>query len=162
MRITRRRFLQGVGATGALAAVGCGSKAGSSGVDGGPVNPPISVPARPILVVIDIDGGNDWLNMMPPVSGANRTAYESKRPSLAIPTAQATPLSNGAGLNADFSGMEELSAEGRVAWIPGIGMNNPNLSPLVDITLCRHGAQHPNGTGWLGPFAGGSFYTPGA
>jgi uncharacterized protein (DUF1501 family) len=161
MRITRRRFLQGVGATGALAAVGCGSKAGSGGLDGGPVNPPISIPARPILVVVDIDGGNDWLNMMPPVSGVNRTAYESKRPSLAIPTAQATPLSNGAGLNADFSGMEELSAEGRVAWIPGIGMNNPNLSHFVNIALWGQGAAQPNGTGWLGRFADGAFDTRG-
>jgi len=44
------------------------SKAGVVGMFQGawvPV-PPISIPARPILVVVNIDGGNDWLNMMPP------------------------------------------------------------------------------------------------
>src|SRR5207237_1157539 len=126
MITTRRRFLQGVGATGVLAAVGC--KPSAPGVQ--PV-PPIAIPTKPILVVVDIDGGNDWLNMMPPLSGTNRSVYESKRPSLAVPPQQTTALDNGAGLNADFAGMAELDALGRIAWIPGIGMNNPNLSHFV-------------------------------
>jgi uncharacterized protein (DUF1501 family) len=152
MILTRRRFLQGVGATGVLAAVGC--KTGT----GGPAEvPPIPVPAKPILVVVDIDGGNDWLNMMPPLSGTNRSVYESKRPNLAIPQDHATALENGAGLNADFAGMAELDALGRVAWIPGIGMNNPNLSHFVSIDLWGQGAAQPGGTGWLGRFADRAF-----
>ena len=147
MIITRRRLLQGVGATGVLAAVGCGPRGGQ------PQVPPIPIPAKPILVVVDIDGGNDWLNMMPPLSGTNRSVYESKRPSLAVPPQQTTALDNGAGLNADFAGMAELDALGRIAWIPGIGMNNPNLSHFVSIDLWGQGAAQPGGTGWLGRFA---------
>ena len=159
MTLTRRRFLKSVGATGVLAAAGC--QPTSTGSGGGPGTPPISIPSKPILVVVDIDGGNDWLNMMPPVSGASRAAYESKRPTLAIPTDHASPLSNGAGLNADFTGMAELDAEGRVAWIPGIGMNNPNLSHFVSIDLWGQGAAQPSGTGWLGRFADRAFDTRG-
>jgi len=151
MIVTRRRFLQGVGATGVLAAVGCGPGGGQ------PQVPPIPIPAKPILVVVDIDGGNDWLNMMPPLSGANRSVYESKRPSLAVPSQQTTGLENGAGLNADFARMAELDAVGRVAWIPGIGMNNPNLSHFVSIDLWGQGAAQPGGTGWLGRFADRAF-----
>jgi uncharacterized protein (DUF1501 family) len=155
MILTRRRFLQGVGATGVLTAVGCGS------VGGGSSTPPLPVPTKPILVVIDVDGGNDWLSMMPPLSGANRSAYESKRPTLAIPPQQLATLPNGAGLNADFAGMAELHAQGRVAWIPGIGMNNPNLSHFVSIDLWGQGAAQPGGTGWLGRFADRAFDTRG-
>jgi uncharacterized protein (DUF1501 family) len=155
MNITRRRFLQGVGATGVLAAVGCKSSATGAEI------PPVSLPAKPILVVVDIDGGNDWLNMMPPLSGANRTAYASKRPTLALPADQLIGLDNGAGLNADFAGMAELDALGRVAWLPGIGMNNPNLSHFISIALWGQGAAQPGGTGWLGRFADGSFDTRG-
>ena len=152
MIITRRRFLQGVGATGVLAAVGCGSKTG-----GPSLVPPIPVPAKPILVVVDIDGGNDWLNMMPPLSGTNRSVYQSKRPNLAVPTDQTTGLANGAGLNANFAEMADLDAQGRVAWFPGIGMNNPNLSHFVSIDLWGQGAAQPGGTGWLGRFADQAF-----
>jgi uncharacterized protein (DUF1501 family) len=156
MIITRRRFLQGVGATGVLAAAGC--KPSAPGVQ--PV-PPISIPAKPILVVVDIDGGNDWLNMMPPLSGNDRSVYQSKRPGLAVPLDHVSGLANGAGLNADFAGMAELDALGRVAWIPGIGMNNPNLSHFVSIDLWGQGAAQPSGTGWLGRFADGAFDTRG-
>ncbi|HYS10575.1 MAG TPA: DUF1501 domain-containing protein [Myxococcales bacterium] len=159
MILTRRRFLKSVGATGVLAAAGC--KSMSSGGGDGPGTPPIAIPMKPILVVVDIDGGNDWLNMMPPLSGANRAAYESKRPTLAIATDHASPLPNGAGLNADFTGMDELDALGRVAWIPGIGMNNPNLSHFVSIDLWGQGAAQPGGTGWLGRFADRAFDTRG-
>ena len=154
MIITRRRFLQGVGATGVLAAVGCRSVAVQQ-------IPPIPIPAKPILVVIDIDGGNDWLNMMPPLSGNNRSVYQSKRPSLAVPPQQTIGLDNSAGLNADFAGMAELDALGRVAWLPGIGMNNPNLSHFVSIDLWGQGAAQPSGTGWLGRFADRAFDTRG-
>src|SRR6267378_3552335 len=154
MIITRRRFLQGVGATGVLAAVGCRSVAVQQ-------IPPIPIPAKPILVVIDIDGGNDWLNMMPPLSGNNRSVYQSKRPSLAVPPQQTIGLDNSAGLNADFARMAELDALGRVAWLPGIGMNNPNLSHFVSIDLWGQGAAQPSGTGWLGRFADRAFYTRG-
>jgi len=73
--ITRRRFLQGLGAGGALLAAGCGG----TGSAGGGGTPPTPAPRKPILVLVDLDGGNDWLSMMPPLSGANRTAYDAAR-----------------------------------------------------------------------------------
>jgi len=155
MTITRRRFLQGLGAGGAVLAAGCGS---SPAVDGGGTGiPPTPKPASPILVVVDLDGGNDWLNMLPPSSGANRTVYDAKRPTLGIPQTGLVDLGGGIGLNLDFTGMDALHAAGRVAWITGIGMNNPNLSHFVSIDLWGQGSAQPNGTGWLGRFADSAF-----
>ncbi len=119
--------------------------------------PPTTRPANPILVVVDLDGGNDWLNMMPPTTGTNRTVYDAKRPSLGIPRDGLVDIGNGVGLNTDLAGMTDLHAAGRVAWIPGIGMNNPNLSHFVSIDLWGQGTASPNGTGWLGRFADSAF-----
>jgi uncharacterized protein (DUF1501 family) len=145
--VTRRRFLQGVGAAGL--AVGLERCAGGGG------QKPTPRPAKPILVVVNIDGGNDWLNVMPPLRGSNFDVYAAKRPSLGYQAtgAPVDDLGLNIGLNQDFYGMAELHGLGRVAWIPGIGMPNPNLSHFESIDLWGQGATIPNNTGWLGRFA---------
>jgi uncharacterized protein (DUF1501 family) len=156
MSITRRKFLQGLGVGSAALAAACGGTgdpAGAGGTGGGGTPPP----AQPILVVVNLDGGNDWLNMMPPSSGANRALYDQKRPTLGVPAAGLLDLGGGIGLSTDFTGMDALHAAGKVAWIPGIGMNNPNLSHFVSIDLWGQGSALPDGTGWLGRFADGAF-----
>jgi uncharacterized protein (DUF1501 family) len=152
---TRRRFLQGLGAGGAVLAAACGGATPGTTAGGGV--PPGPVSGRPILVVVDLDGGNDWLSMMPPLSGANRSAYDAARPTLGIPASSLADLGSGIGLSPDFTGMANLFAQGRVAFIPGIGMNNPNLSHFVSIDLWGQGSASPDGTGWLGRFADEAF-----
>ena len=149
--ITRRRFLQGAGATGAALGLGaCGAR-GSLG------QPAIPRPAAPILVVVDVDGGNDWLNLLPPLSGRNRQAYDLARPALGIPATSLLDLGDGVGFNTDFAGMDVLYARGRLALVTGVGMNSPNLSHFVSIDLWGQGAAAPNGTGWLGRLADQAF-----
>jgi uncharacterized protein (DUF1501 family) len=149
--ITRRKFLQGLGATG-IAAAGL-SACGQSSSAGGRT----PIPANPLLVVLNLDGGNDWLNVLPPTQGANRSVYAAKRPVLGIPVASTTDLGGGVGMNRDLGGLDELQAAGKVAWILGIGMNNPNLSHFVSIDLWGQGSAVPNGTGWLGRLADRAF-----
>jgi uncharacterized protein (DUF1501 family) len=151
--ITRRRFLQGAGAAGAtaLGAQACG------GMKGGLGAPPITRPAAPILVVIDVDGGNDWLNVLPPTSGPNRSAYDARRPTLGLPATGLADLGSGVGMNADFGGMVDLYTRGRLALVTGVGMNSPNLSHFVSIDLWGQGAASPDGTGWLGRLADQAF-----
>ncbi len=150
---TRRRFLQGMTAAGVAAASGLPACSPRDRA----IEPATPRPAKPILVVIDIDGGNDWLNVMPPVSGQNRVVYEQVRPTLAVPASGIVEIGSGIGLNSDFTGMSLLSDRGRVAWLPGVGMNNPNLSHFVSIDLWGQGSAQPGGTGWLGRFADVSF-----
>ena len=156
---TRRSFIQTLGAgTATLAGLsGCGGGGGSSstgtGGGGGGGNPPPAVPG-PILVVVQISGGNDWLNTLAPLSGGNATAYRSNRPQIGIPEADLTPLNmagtGDVGLNKNLLGMDVLHAAGKVAWIPGIGMPNANLSHFTSTDLWGQGAAIPDGSGWLG------------
>ncbi len=158
---TRRSFLQtGLAGGAALAGLtacgggGGGSSSGGStgggGTGGGGSNPP---PTAPILVIVQIDGGNDWLNMTPPTAGANLSAYQSKRSSLRIDAANTVDLGSGIGLNKDMTGFDALQAAGVVAWIPGIGMPNPNLSHFTAKDIWGYGAATPDGSGWLGRWA---------
>ncbi|MCE1228215.1 MAG: DUF1501 domain-containing protein [Firmicutes bacterium] len=153
---TRREFIQIVGATGVSLAGLSACGGGKSGSSGG--TPPQPIPSAPILVVLDIDGGYDWLNVMPPTEGTNAATYTSKRPTLAITDPeQLVPLGSGVALNKDFTGMDLLHQEGRVAWIPGIGMPNPNLSHFPARDLWGAGYANTSITGWLGRFADGAF-----
>jgi uncharacterized protein (DUF1501 family) len=150
---TRREFIQTLGATGAaLAGLSACSGGGHHG-GGSTTQPPIPVPTAPILVVVNIDGGWDWLNVTPPNAGANLPVYQAKRATLGIDQATLIDLGSGMGLNPDLSGMDVLHAAGRVAWIPGIGMPNPNLSHFTAQDLWGQGAAVPAGNGWLGRYA---------
>jgi len=151
MAVTRRRFIQALGAAGA-AAWGLPGCAPRNKV----LEPATPRPANPILVVVFLQGGNDFLNMMPP-TGGNRAAYEQARPTLAVPASGLVEIGPGIGLNADLTGLSLLSDRGRVAWMPGIGMNNPNLSHFVSTDLWGQGSAQPNGTGWLGRWADSAF-----
>lgn len=151
MSITRREFIQGVGAAGVLAASGCGATRTER-------EPSLPIPTKPILVVVFIDGGNDWLNMMIPMKGGNRTAYEAARPNIKILTSQAFDAGDqDAGINDDLTGFADLHSRGRVAWFPGIGMPNPNLSHFEANDLWGQGRAQPNNTGWLGRYADTAF-----
>ncbi len=158
---TRREFIQTLGATSAALAglSACGGGGHSSG--GGNSQPPVPVPAAPILVIVNIDGGYDWLNVTPPNAGANLAPYQAKRATLGIDPATLIDLGSGMGLNPDLIGMNDLHAAGRVAWIPGIGMPNPNLSHFTAGDLWGQGAAVPAGTGWLGRFADTAFNASG-
>jgi len=155
---TRRDFIQTLGATGAALA-GLSACGGSNHPNSStPVPPPNPVPSSPILVIVNIDGGYDWLNVTPPNAGANLGVYQAKRATLGITdSALVTDLGGGMALNRDLTGFDELHALGRVAWIPGIGMPNPNLSHFTSIDLWGQGAAVPAGSGWLGRLADTAF-----
>lgn len=155
---TRREFIQTLGATGATLAGLSACGGGGHGSGGSAPPPPTPVPGAPILVIVNIDGGYDWLNVMPPTAGGNLGVYQAKRATLGITDpALYTDLGSGIGLNKDLYGMDVLHADGRVAWIPGIGMPNPNLSHFTSIDLWGQGAAVPAGNGWLGRFADTAF-----
>lgn len=152
---TRRDFIQGLGATGALALglTACGG--GGSGSDnggGGDPNPPKPIPSSPILVVLMIDGGWDWLNAMVPTTGANLSAYNAARSTLRIDPAATNDLGSGVGLNKDVLGLLAIHQKSRLAWIPGIGMPGASLSHFSATDLWAQGGVL-NSTGWMGRYA---------
>ena len=98
--------------------------------------------------------------MLPPTGGANRRAYDAARPTLGIKPDALVDLGGGLGLNPDLTGLGLLAQRGRVAWLPGIGMADPNLSHFVSADVWGRGsALATTGTGWLGRYADLAFAT---
>lgn len=156
---TRREFLQSsAAATVALAGLtACGGSKGGTTATPVPTEAPSPMPSAPILVLVNIDGGWDWLSALTPNAGANLAPYQGARPTLATDLAATTDLGGGYALNNDLLGLVQLSQKGRVFWLPGVGMPNFSLSHFTAGDLWGQGATIPAGTGWLGRFADTAF-----
>ncbi len=78
-----------------------------------------------ILVVLQMAGGNDGLNMVVHFSD---DAYHVARPNLALTASKILRLDGYAGLNPKLSGLKSLFDDGHLAVIQGVGYPNPNRS----------------------------------
>lgn len=106
--------------------------------------------AQNILVVVQLAGGNDGLNMIVPYGDS---LYYQKRPTLAIPGRQALPLTHGLGLHPGLHRLKGLYDRGKVAVVQGVGYANPSFSHFRATDIWQSAA--PTGavdTGWLGRY----------
>lgn len=115
-------------------------------------------PARKILVVIQLLGGNDGLNTVVPYTDAR---YYSQRPMLSIRDSElkdkngiSTVISNEFGLHPSLSEIRDLYQAGKVAITLGVGYPNPTLSHFLSMDIW-HTANLTGlgGEGWLGKYA---------
>lgn len=148
--LSRRRFLQLVGAGAGAAAV-----APSLSALQALAAPPVGA-TEGILVLVMMDGGNDGLNTVVP-TGESR--YYSLRPTLAIPAASALPLAAGVGLHPAMVKTKARYAQGDVAIIQGVSYPNPDLSHFSSMGIWMNawsgGAQPGGATGWIGRYMDG-------
>jgi uncharacterized protein (DUF1501 family) len=79
----------------------------------------------PVLVVLQLSGGNDFLNTIVPYSNP---LYFDNRPNVRIPADQVLPINDQLGFNPNMASLKRLYDEGKVAIIQGVGYPNPNLS----------------------------------
>ena len=75
------------------------------------------------VVVIQLSGGNDYLNTVVPYEEG---LYYDYRPTVHIEHEDVLPVGNGLGFNPQMSSMKRLWDEGKLAVINGIGYPNPN------------------------------------
>ena len=102
----------------------------------------------PILVVIQLTGGNDYLNTIVPYSDP---LYYDNRANLGIPADQVLPIDDDFGFNPALQPIKELYDQGRVAVINGIGYPNPNRSHFRSMDIWHTCEPDKIGTdGWLG------------
>ena len=73
---------------------------------------------HPILVVLQLAGGNDGLNTVIPYED---DAYYRARPTLGIPKNQVLPLSERVGLHPALAPLAELYHGGALAILQGVG-----------------------------------------
>lgn len=146
---TRRGFLKALGVHGLGIAAGFPSLLGRASqalaCQGKPKE------EMPILVVLELAGGNDGLNTVVP-HGIDE--YYRYRPKLAISPDEVLKLDEQFGLNPVLPGLEALFKEGQLAVVHGCGYPNPSFSH-TESALHWHSALHQeeDQLGWLGRVA---------
>ena len=118
-----------------------------------------------VLVVVQLDGGNDALNTVVPHADPN---YAKLRPTLKIQKRDLVRLSDTLGLHPSLKPLEKLLQDGQLAVIPGVGYPNPNRSHFESMAIwntARFDPEDHKGYGWLGgvdPLAGTSYALSGS
>jgi uncharacterized protein (DUF1501 family) len=105
----------------------------------------------PILVLIQLAGGNDGLNAVVPYTN---DFYYKARPTIAIPANQVLPLNDTLGLNPAMAGFKNLFDAGRLAIVNGVGYPNPNRSHFraTEIWQTASDSEKYLTDGWLGRY----------
>jgi uncharacterized protein (DUF1501 family) len=108
-----------------------------------------SAPGDRVLVVVQLNGGNDGLNTLVPLDGR----YRDARPTLAIPDADALDAgswADGYALHPALAPLQPLIAAGRLAAIEGIGFAEPDRSHFVSMDRWWRADRLDQPAGWLG------------
>ncbi len=105
----------------------------------------------PILVILQLAGGNDGLNTLVPHGD---DAYYRARPSIAIPKSKTHHLTDYLGLNPNLRGLKSLYDEGHLSVIQGVGYPNPNRSHFrsTEIWQTAVDSNKSESQGWLGRY----------
>jgi uncharacterized protein (DUF1501 family) len=102
-----------------------------------------------VLVVVQLDGGNDGLNTVIPFENG---LYYKRRPTLAIPKDQVIKLGDQVGLHPSMAPAGELFKAGKLAIVQGVGYPRPDRSHFrskeIWHTACA--TERVPTTGWLG------------
>ena len=107
-----------------------------------------------VLVVIQLSGGNDGLNMVIPV--ADYSKYYNARTNIAIPESSVLSIAgvSGTGLHPAMTGMQSLFSEGKAKVIQAVGYPQPNFSHFraTDIWMSGSNSNQEIYSGWLGRY----------
>ena len=102
----------------------------------------------PVLVVLQLTGGNDYLNTVVPYGNP---LYYDQRPTVNIAPERVLPLDDRVGFNPALAPVKELYDRGDVAVAHGVGYANPNRSHFRSMDIWHTCEPDKIGTeGWLG------------
>ena len=102
----------------------------------------------PILVVVQLTGGNDYLNTVIPYTDGR---YHDSRPTVGIPADEVLAIDGRLGLNPALAEIKSLYDAGKVAIINGVGYPTPNRSHFRSMDIWHTCEPEKVGTeGWLG------------
>ncbi len=128
----RRTLLQGVAGIAGLTGVGWTRAESGS----------------PILVVVELSGGNDGLNSVVPFGD---DAYYRHRPTIGIRRSDLLPLDEMYGFNPGMLGFKRLWDNGELAIVHGCGYAQPSYSHFTAMAYWHTGSPHGGSEyGWLG------------
>jgi uncharacterized protein (DUF1501 family) len=104
-----------------------------------------------VLVIIQMNGGNDGLNMVIPLDKYSQLSVA--RPAVLIPQASVLALngSNTTGLHPAMTGIRDMYNDGKVSIVQGVTYPNPNFSHFFAQNIWFSGTMNPDSTtGWVG------------
>lgn len=104
-----------------------------------------------ILVVVQINGGNDGLNMVLPLN--QYTNLSAARSNILIPQSSALVLGNTqTGLHPSMTGLRNLFNQNQLSIIQSVSYTNPNFSHFraTDIWMSGSDSTSVVNSGWLG------------
>ncbi len=102
----------------------------------------------PVLVVLQLSGGNDYMNTVVPY---NDPLYRDYRPRVALPEDQLLLLDNDVGLHPSMGPMRDMYNQGKMAIIHGVGYPNSVRSHFRSMDIWHTCEPEKTGTeGWLG------------
>jgi uncharacterized protein (DUF1501 family) len=112
-----------------------------------------------VLVLIQLNGGNDGLNTVIPVDQYG--AYQAARPNIALPQNKILKL-NGAdsmALHPSLSEIQQLFNEGKAGIVQAVSYPKPNFSHFraTDIWMTGSDSDKVLNTGWAGRYLNDSF-----
>lgn len=106
-----------------------------------------------VLVIIQLSGGNDGLNMVIPV--ADYSNYYNARTNIAIPENRVLPIGvSGTGIHPSMTGLQTLFNEGKAKVIQAVGYPQPNFSHFraTDIWMSGSNSNQEVYSGWAGRY----------
>ncbi len=109
-----------------------------------------------VLVIVQLQGGNDGLNMVIPLDQMSVYTSPSFRGNIAIPEAKALRLKNhpGTGLHPAMTGMQQLFDDGKLSIVQGVSYPTPNFSHFraSDIWMTGVDSNQTVASGWTGRY----------
>jgi uncharacterized protein (DUF1501 family) len=112
-----------------------------------------------VLVLIQLNGGNDGLNMIIPLD--QYSALSAARSNILIPQSSVLSLTgtNLTGMNPAMTGIRDMYDNGLVNIVQGVGYPDPNFSHFraTDIWNSASDANQYLNTGWLGRYLSESY-----
>jgi|RhiMetdeSRZDD1v2_1073273.scaffolds.fasta_scaffold01029_11 uncharacterized protein (DUF1501 family) len=107
-----------------------------------------------VLVMIQLNGGNDGLNMVIPID--TYSAYYNARANIAIAQNKILALNGTSktGLHPSMTGLQTLYNENKLAIVQAVGYPSPNFSHFraTDIWMTASDSNQVLNTGWIGRY----------
>lgn len=142
--VTRREFL-----TAGLGLVAVGSAVPNFLIRSALAGPKAE-PDQRVLVILQLDGGNDTLNTLIPYG--HREYFEYRKAATRIDESTIIKLDAELGLHPNLKGWKELLDEGLLAAVHGVGYPNPNFSHFESTNIWMVGDTRGRQVagGWVG------------
>ena len=103
---------------------------------------------KPVLVVVQLSGGNDFMNTVIPYT--NSTYYDTRK-LVSIPQEEVLPFTDDLAFHPKFAPIKEMYEQGDVAIVQGIGYPNSNRSHFRGMDIWHTCEPDRVSTeGWLG------------